>query len=121
MDLVLPIKNNMKIEKEQIIKALEDKKVICWSDLLEKLDLLPLFKKYQEERNKQYSIHQIFMGKTLLDWIEEILKARIVKSKDKRISGLKEQHKLAALFFDALQSMPTESKEDIDYMLLEDL
>ena len=111
----------MIINKEKIIEALEDKKVICWSDLLEKLDLLPLWKKYQKEHNKQYSIHQIFMGKTLLDWIEEILKARIVKSKDKRISGLKEQYRLAALSLDALQSMPTESKEDIDYMELEDL
>lgn len=115
------IKNNMKIEKEQIIKALEDKKVICWSDLLENLDLLPLFEKYQEEHNKQYSINQISVGKTLLGWIEEILKARIVKSKDKRVKHLTNNDKLAALNLDALHSMPTESKEDIDYMLLEDL
>ena len=121
MDLVLPIKNNMKIEKEQIIKALEDKKVISWSDLLEKLDLLPLFKKYQEEHNKQYSINQILMGETLINWIEEILKARIVKSKDKRVKHLVEKYRLAALSLDALQSMPVEAKEDIDYMLLEDL
>lgn len=119
--MVLLIKNDMKIEKEQIIEALKDKKVICWSDLLEKLDLLPLFKKYQEEHNKQYSINQIFMGKTLLDWIEEILKDRIVKSKDKRVKHLVEKYRLAALSLDALQSMPTESKDDIDYMLLEDL
>ena len=83
--MVPPIKNNMKIEKEQIIKALEDKKVICWSDLLENLDLLPLFEKYQKDNKQIYRIDQIFMGKTLLDWIEEILKARIVKSKDKRV------------------------------------
>lgn len=119
--MVLPIKNNMKITKEQIIKALENKKVICWSDLLENLDLLPLFSKYQEEHKKQYSINQIFMGKTLLDWIEEILKDRIVKSKDKRVKHLVEKYRLAALSLDALHSMPTESKEDIDYMLLEDL
>lgn len=119
--MVLPIKNNMKIEKEQIIKALEDKKVISWSDLLEKLDLLPLFKKYQEEHNKQYSINQILMGETLINWIEEKLKARIIKSKDKRVKYLTNHYRLAALSLDALHSMPTESKEDIDYMLLEDL
>lgn len=111
----------MIINKKQIIDALEDKKVISWSDLLVKLELLPLFEKYQEEHKKQYSINQIFMGKTLLDWIEEILKARIIKSKDKRVKYLTNKYKLAALFFDALQSMPTESKEDIDYMLLKDL
>lgn len=111
----------MKIEYNKIYEAVKDEKVISWSDLLEKLDLLPLFKKYQKEHNKQYSINQIFMGKTLLDWIEEILKARIVKSKDKRVKHLVEKYRLAALSLDALQSMPTESKEDIDYMLLEDI
>lgn len=111
----------MKIEYNKIYEAVQDEKVISWSDLLEKLDLLPLFKKYQKEHNKQYSINQIFMGKTLLDWIEEILKARIVKSKDKRVKHLVEKYRLAALSLDALQSMPTESKEDIDYMLLEDI
>lgn len=121
MDLVLQTRNNMKIEKEQIVKALSDKKVICWSDLLEKLDLLPLFEKYQKDNKQTYRINQIFMGKTLLDWIEEILKARIVKSKDKRVKHLVEKYRLAALSLDALHSMPTESKEDIDYMLLEDL
>lgn len=119
--MALLIKNNMKIEKEQIIKALEDKKVICWSDLLENLDLLPLFEKYQKDNNQTYRINQIFMGKTLLGWIEEILKARIVKSKDKRVKYLTNNYKLSALSLDALHSMPTESKEDIDYMLLEDL
>lgn len=111
----------MKIEKERIIKALEDKKVICWSDLLENLDLLPLFEKYQKDNKQTYRIDQIFMGKTLLDWIEEILKARIVKSKDKRVKYLTNNYKLSALSLDALHSMPTEAKEDIDYMLLEDL
>lgn len=119
--MVLPIKNNMKITKEKIIEVLQNEKVISWSDLLEKLDLLPLFEKYQKEHNKQYSINQIFMGKTLLDWIEELLKARIIKSKDKRVKYLVEKYRLAALSLDALHSMPTESKEDIDYMLLEDL
>ena len=115
------IKNNMKIEKEQIIKALEDKKVICWSDLLENIDLLPLFEKYQKDNKQTYRINQIFMGKTLLGWIEETLKARIVKSKDKRVKYLTNNYKLAALDLNSLRSMPTESKEDIDYMLLEDL
>lgn len=121
MVLVPLIKNNMKIEKEQIIKALEDKKVICWSDLLENLDLLPLFEKYQKDNKQTYRINQIFMGKTLLDWIEETLKTRIVKSKDRRVKHLTNNYKLAALSLDSLHSMPTESKEDIDYMLLEDL
>ena len=111
----------MIISKEKIIEALEDKKVICWSDLLEKLDLLPLFKKYQKEHKKQYSIQQVFMGKTLINWVNEILKARIVKSKDKRINGLKEHYKLVQFSWDALQSMPTTCKKDIDYMELEDL
>lgn len=108
----------MIIEKQRIIQAIEDKKVICWSDLLEKLGLLPVFKKYNEENKKQYSIQNIFIGKTLLHWLDEIFKARIVKSKDKRVKHLREQYKLSALAWDALQSMPEESKEDIDYMEL---
>ena len=111
----------MKIPKEKIVEVVKNRKVICWSDLLENLNLLPLFAKYQEEHKKQYNINQIFMGKTLLDWIEEIFKARIIKSKDKRVKHLQDKYKLAALSFDALQSMPTESKEDIDYMELIDL
>lgn len=120
MDLDPPI-NNMKISGDRIVQAISDEKVICWSDFLEKLDLLPLFKKYKEENNKQYSINQIFMGKTLLGWIEEILKARIIKSKDKRVKGFKEQRRLSLLGFDALQSMPTTAKRDIDYMELKNL
>ena len=111
----------MKITKEKIIEVLKNEKVISWSDLLEKLDLLPLFEKYQKEHNKKYSINQILMGETLINWIEEILKARIVKSKDKRVKHLVERYRLAALSFDALQSMPTTCKDDIDYMLLEDI
>ena len=61
MDLVLPIINNMKISKEQIMEVTNDKKVICWSDLLAGLNLLPLFEKYQKEHKKQYNINQIFI------------------------------------------------------------
>ena len=113
--------NNMIIEKDKIIEVLKNEKVICWSDLLEYLDLVPLFKKYQEEHKKQYDIKKVFMGKTLINWINEILKARIVKSKDKRVKSLREHYRLAALSFDALHSMPVEAKEDIDYLLLEEL
>ena len=111
----------MKITKEQIIEALEDKKVICWSDLLIKLDLLPLFKKYKEEHNEQYDIMKIYMGKTLMDWADSIMKARLKTSKDKRIKHLKEPYRSSAYSLDCLQSQPTKAKEDIDYMLLEDL
>ena len=106
----------MNIPNEQIIKAVEDQKVICWSDLLVKLELLPLFKKYQEECGKQYSIQKIFMDKKLLNWIDEIFKARIVKTKDKRIRHLQERYRLTEYGMDCLQSMPVEAKEDIDYM-----
>ncbi len=111
----------MIIDKQQIINALEDKKVICWSDLLVKLDLLPLFKKYKEEHNEQYDIMKIYMGKTLMDWADSIMKARLKTSKDKRIKYLKEPYRSSAYSWDCLQSQPREAKEDIDYMLLEDL
>lgn len=121
MDLVLLIKNNMKITKEQIIKVLEDKKVICWSDVLVKLELLPLFENYQKKHNKKYDIMKIYMGKTLIDWSDSIMKARLKNSKDKRIKHLKEPYRSSAYSWDCLQSQPREAKEDIDYMLLEDL
>ena len=111
----------MKITKEKIIEVLKNEKVICWSDLLTELQLLPLFQKYKEEHNEQYSIQKVFMGKTLMNWVDEILKARIVKSKDKRIKHLKEKYRLSEYGMDCLQSMPVEAKEDLDYMLLEDL
>lgn len=112
----------MKITKEKIIKTLKNKKVICWSDLLENLDLLPLFKQYKKEHNGElYSIKKVYMGKTLMNWVDEILKARIVNTKDKRVAHLKEKYRLSEYSMDCLQSMPTESKEDLDYMLLEGL
>ena len=111
----------MKIEKDKIIEVLKNEKVICWSDLLTELQLLPLFKKYKEEHNEQYSIQKAFMGKTLMNWIDEILKARIVKSRDKRIRHLSEKYKLFEYSMDCLQSMPVEAKEDLDYMLLKGL
>lgn len=111
----------MIIDKQQIINALEDKKVICWSDLLVKLELLPLFEKYIKDHNKKYDIMKIYMGKTLMDWADSIMKARLKTSKDKRIKHLKEPYRSNAYSWDCLQSQPREAKEDIDYMLLEDL
>lgn len=111
----------MKIQKEKILEVVNNDKVICWSDLLVGLELLPIFKKYKEEHNEQYSIQKVFMGKTLMEDIDKIFKARIVKSKDKRIKHLKERWRLAEYGIDCLQSMPVEAKEDIDYMELKDL
>lgn len=121
MDLGLLIKNNMKITKEQIIKALEDKKVICWSDLLVKLELLPIFEKYAKDHDKKYDIMKVWMGKTLMDWCDSIMKERIKTTKDKRIRHLKEPYRSGQYSLDCLQSQPREAKEDIDYMLLEDI
>lgn len=117
----LLIKNNMKILKKQIIEALEDKKVICWSDLLIKLELLPLFEKYNKEHKEKYSIMQMHMGKTLMNLADSIMKEHFKTSKDKRIKYLKEPYRSSVYSLDCLQSQPAEAKEDIDYMLLEDL
>lgn len=111
----------MKINKEQLMEVVNNKKVICWSDILEHLNLLPVFEKYKNDNNKQYSIMQIKLGKTLIDEINKILKDRIIKSKDKRVSGWREQWRLTQYAWDSLHSEPTTAKEDIDYMLLEDI
>ena len=111
----------MIIDKQQIINVLEDKKIICWSDLLVKLELLPLFEKYLKDHNKKYDIMKIYMGKTLMNWVDSIMKARLKISKDKRIKYLKESYRSSVYSWDCLQSQPREAKEDIDYMLLEDL
>lgn len=111
----------MIINKDQIINAMKDKKVICWSDLLIKLELLPLFDKYLKENNKQYSIMQMQMGKTLMDELDKTFKERVLKSKDKRVAYLKDKYRLSALSWDALQSCPKTAKEDIDYIEAEGL
>lgn len=111
----------MIITKEQIVKALGDKKVICWSDLLIKLELLPLFEKYHKEHNVKYDIMKLYMGKTLMDWCDSIMKERLKKSKDKRVVRLREPYRSNAYSWDCLQSQPREAKEDIDYLLLEDI
>lgn len=119
MDLLT--RNNMIITKDRIIKALEDKKVICWSDLLVRLELLPLFEKYYKEHKEKYFIMKMQMGKTLMNEVEKILKDRIIKSKDKRIRAFKQQSRLNILAWDSLQSCPKIAKEDIDYIEAEDL
>lgn len=111
----------MIINKQQIINILEDKKVICWSDLLVKLELLPLFEKYLKDHNKKYDIMKIYMGKTLMNLADSIMKEHFKISKDKRIKNLKEPYRSSVYSLDCLQSQPREAKEDIDYMLLEDL
>lgn len=111
----------MIIDKQQIINVLEDKKVICWSDLLVKLELLPLFEKYLKDHNKKYDIMKIYMGKTLMNLADSIMKEHFKTSKDKRIKYLKEPYRSSVYSLDCLQSQPEEAKEDIDYMLLEDL
>lgn len=111
----------MIVDKQRIINALEDKKVICWSDLLVKLELLPLFEKYLKDHNKKYDIMKIYMGKTLMNLADSIMKEHFKTSKDKRIKYLKEPYRSSVYSLDCLQSQPREAKEDIDYMLLEDL
>ena len=112
----------MKIEYKQIYEAVCDKKVICWSDLLKKLNLFPEFQRYQKEHNGElYSVQKIFMGKRLLNWIDEIFKERIKTTKDKRMYGLKEPYRSSIYGFDCLQSMPVEAKQDKDYMLIKHL
>lgn len=108
----------MIVEKQAIIDALQDSNVICWSDLLVKLGLLPVFRKYKKEHNEMYSIQKVYMGKTLMNWVDEILKARIVRSKDRRVRGLKEKYRLSVYGMDCLQSMPVEADDTLDYMEL---
>lgn len=111
----------MKIAYANIIKAMGDEKVICWSDLLEKLQLVEYFKNYKDRTGQQYDIRKVFIGKTLMDKIDETLKERCLKSRDRRIKHLRGKYKLNAYSMDCLQSQPCTAKEDIDYMLLEDL
>lgn len=112
----------MKIIKEEIMKVVTNPKCICWGDMLKGLNLLPLFDKYKEEHNKQYDIRQIKMGKTLLNEVETILKQNIRKSRDKRVRAYKADYRENNLLaMDALMCQPEKAKEDIDYMLLEDL
>ena len=121
MALEAQIKSNMKITKEQIMNVMANKKVICWSDLLQGLELLPLFEKYKQEHNKLYSVMQMQMGKTLIDELDKTFKERVLKSKDKRIAYLKDKYRLSALGWDALQSCPKTAEEDIDYIEAEGL
>ena len=111
----------MKISKEQIMEVVNKPKTICWSDVLIGLNLLPLFKKYKEEKGQQYDIMKVLMGKTLMDEIDNILKERILKTKDRRVSGYKKSYRPNIYAWDCLQSQPATAKEDIDYMELKDL
>lgn len=111
----------MVIEKGEIVKALGDEKVICWSDLLGKLGLVEVFKKYQEENGKQYDVKYMRLGETMLDWVDSILKARIVKSKDKRVSGMREHYRISAYSMDWLACCPEKAEKDIDYLELRNL
>jgi len=112
----------MKITKDKLMEIANNTKVICWSDMLVGLNLLPLFKKYKEDHNKDYYIGQIKMGKTLMNEIDAILRKRIKTSRDKRVRAYKKEYRETHIYaWDTLQSQPAEAKEDIDYMLLEDL
>ena len=111
----------MIILEDEIMKVVNNPKVICWSDILVGLNLLPLFKKYKEDTHTQYDIMKVFMGKTLMHKIDTILEERIVKSKDKRVRHLRPKYKLNTFHWDCLQSQPTTAKEDINYMELKDL
>ena len=112
----------MKIAYADIMKVVNDPKCICWGDMLKGLNLLPLFKQYKEKHDKDYYIGQIKMGKTLLKEVETILKKHIRKSRDKRVRAYKADYREnQILAWDALMCQPQEAKEDIDYMILEDL
>ena len=111
----------MKITKEEIMKVVDNPKVICWSDVLSGLGLVPVFEKYLKDNSEKYSIKKISIGKTLLNTIDNILQNRIVKSKDKRVVHLRKKWRLSTYGMDCLQSMPTTATDDIDYLFCEDL
>lgn len=114
----MEIKGTLIITKENVLKTAKKKSIICWSDLLEGLQLLPVFKRYKEKTGEQYDIKFVFMGKTLINQVNEILKKNCLKSKDLRVCIYKDQYKLSAFEMDALWSCPTTAKDDIDYLLL---
>lgn len=109
------------LDKQAVIDALQDKKVICWGDLLIKLGLVDKFKAYKETHGKLYQVHQMYMGKTLINWVDEILRARIIKSRDKRVRACTKVWKLYEYDMDALYCRPALSKKDIDYLECRDL
>lgn len=112
----------MKIAYADIMKVVNNPKCICWGDMLKGLNLLPLFKQYKKQYGKDYYIGQIKMGKTLLNEVEIILKQNIRKSRDKRVRMFIPEYRVKnILAMDSLMCKPEEAKEDIDYMLLEDL
>ena len=111
----------MKIPRKQVLEAVADPKVICWSDLLIKLQLIPMFQAYKREHNEQYSITKVLMGNTLMKDVETILKARFAVSKDKRIKYLHKKQREMSFAMDALQSCPATAQTDIDFMELQDL
>ena len=106
----------MRIEKGDIIEGLKDKKVLCWSDLLEKLGMVERFKEYKEKTGELYDIKKVSLGATMIEWVDSILKARIAKSKDKRVRGMKENWRMAQYGMDALHSCPETAAKDIDYL-----
>ena len=111
----------MKINKEEIMKVVDNPKTICWSDVLIGLDLVPVFEEYKKANDKCYYIGKIKLGKTLMNKVDTILKKRIKKSKDKRVCAYKVDYRETIYAMDSLNSQPAEAKEDIDYMELEGL
>ena len=96
----------MKIAYANIMKAVSDEKVICWSDLLEKLQLVEYFKNYKDRTGQQYDIRKVFMGKTLMDKIDETLKERCLKSRDRRIKHLRGKYKLNVYAILSIKVLP---------------
>ena len=111
----------MKITRKQLMKVIEDPKVICWSYIYKPLNVLPLMAAYNQKHEHMYSISQILMGDTLIKDIEKILKERIKHSKDKRVRCSNEKHRMSLFSMDALNSCPTTAKTDINYMEFKDL
>lgn len=111
----------MIVTNKNILIALQDKNVICWSDLLGKLGLFPLFKQYKEQHGCAYDVKQMRMGTTLLNIIDDILKEKLKKSKDKRVRGTREKFRLSIYGMDYLNYCPSTAEDDIAYLELLDL
>lgn len=109
----------MKINKETLLATANKPTVICWSDLLQELNLIPVFRKYQEKYNKQYDIKYIFLGQTLIDELDKILLNNCLSNKkDKRVKYYTKHYRRTLYGMDYLNSCPTTAKEDIDYLEL---
>lgn len=93
--------------KEEILKFFADPEVVSWSQVYEKLGFREMFEEYYAAYGAKIEIDKIRVPEALYSEIYDILKERVLTTRNKQYKMLRPKYKLSQLAWDMLAVAPS--------------